>query len=53
MNKVVSMSLKWCMFDKTEQTKENAWSMAIIISLYKAYGQKDKRCVERYTIGSA
>ncbi len=28
--------LKWCLFDKKEQRKENAWSMAIISSLYKA-----------------
>ncbi len=36
----------------TEQSKwkEKAWSMDIIISLYKSYGQKDKRCVEIYTI---
>ncbi len=50
MNKVASMSLKCRLFDKTEQTKENTRSMAIIRSLYKAYGQKDKRCAERYTI---
>ncbi len=24
MNKVASMSFKWCLFDKTEQTKEKA-----------------------------
>ncbi len=45
MNKVASMSLKWCLFDK----KEKVQSMSIISSLYKAYGQKDKR-EERYTI---
>ncbi len=89
MNKVASMSLKWCLFDKTEQTERESaiyvcpdskqrrhrsgphlarmdftrarcgpdlgqhyvavW-VAIIRSLYKAYGQKDKRCAERYTI---
>ncbi len=38
MNKVASMSLKWCLFDETEQTK--ARSMAIISSLYKAYDRK-------------
>ncbi len=31
MNKVASMSLKWCLFDKTEQTeRESAQSMDII-----------------------
>ncbi len=35
---------------KQSKRKEKARSMAIISSLYKAYGQKDKRCAERYTI---
>ncbi len=51
MNKVASMSLKYgvCLA-KQSKRKEKARSMAIISSLYKAYGQKDKRCAERYTI---
>ncbi len=51
MNKVASISLKYgvCLA-KQSKRKEKAGSMAIISSLYKAYGQKDKRCAERYTI---
>ncbi len=33
MNEVASMSLKWCLFDKTEQTERER---AIYGSLYKA-----------------
>ncbi len=45
MNIVASMSLKWCLFDKTEQTeRESADYGYYISSLYKSYGQKDKRC---------
>ncbi len=47
MNKVASMSFKWCLFDKTEQTERE--SDLCLLLAPKAYGQKDKRCTERYT----
>ncbi len=40
MNKVASMSLKWCLFDKTEQTERESAIYAYILAPYKAYGQK-------------
>ncbi len=41
MNKVASISLKWCLFDKTEQMERESTIYGYYYLPIKAYGQKD------------